>query len=218
MAAAKKFLFDISFDELKDKEAPPAPAVESFTRAELDAAREAGYAEGRERALAEAAAAAAAKSAAALAALTEKLPALVAAEDTRAAEMQRDAIAALRAIIAKALPACAARAPMAEIETLAGACLAEAIDEPRIVLRVANEVYDAVRERIDAIAASSGYSGRIVLLAEENLSWGDARIEWADGGAERRLADQLDQIDAALARIAAPLSPPTPPSPEENDR
>jgi len=77
---------------------------------------------------------------------------------------------------------------------------------------------DAVRERIDAIAASSGYSGRIVLLAEESFSWGDARIEWADGGAERRLADQLNHIDAALARIAAPLSPPTPPSPEENDR
>ena len=218
MATAKKFLFDISFDALEDKDAPPASPVESFTRAELDAAREAGYAEGRKRALAEAAEAAAAKSAGALAALTENLPALIAAEDRRASEMQRDAIAALRAIIAKVVPACAARAPLAEIESLAGACLAEAIDEPRIVLRVANEVYDTVRERIDAIAAGAGYSGRIVLLAEESFSWGDARVEWADGGAERRLADQLNQIDAALARIAAPLSPPAPISSEENDR
>src|SRR6185312_4858076 len=193
MATAKKFLFDMSFDALEDKDAPSAPPVESFTRAELDAVREAAFAEGHERALAEAAAA--------LAALMEKLPALIAAEDARTANMQRDAVAALRAIIAKALPACAARAPMAEIEALASACLAEAIDEPRVVLRVGNEVYDAVRERIEAIAASAGYSGRIVLLAEESFTWGDARIEWADGGAERRLADQLNQIDAALARI-----------------
>ena len=218
MATAKKFLFDMSFDALEDKDAPSAPPVESFTRAELDAVREAAFAEGHERALAEAAEAAAAKSAAALAALMEKLPALIAAEDARTANMQRDAVAALRAIIAKALPACAARAPMAEIEALASACLAEAIDEPRVVLRVGNEVYDAVRERIEAIAASAGYSGRIVLLAEESFTWGDARIEWADGGAERRFADQLNQIDAALARIAAPLSPPTPPSPEENHK
>jgi len=213
MATAKKYLFEVSFDQNEEKSAQP-PA-ETFSRADVDAAREAAHAEGRNSALAEANAATAAKSAAALEALAARLPALLAAEDARARETERQAIAALRVVIAKALPTCAAREPLAEIENLASRCFAEAIDEPRVVLRVAAEVYDAVRERIDAMAAASGYGGRIVLIAEDNLLPGDARIEWADGGAERRLADQMNEIDAALARIVDPPAPATPTSPEE---
>lgn len=214
MATATKYLFEVSFDQNEEKLAAQ-PAVETFARADLDAAREAGFAAGREDALAEANAAIAAKSAAALETLAAKLPALFAAEDAHARETEREAIAALRAIVGKVLPACAARAPLAEIEGLASRCLAEAIDEPRIVLRVGPAVYDAVRERIDAMAAASGYGGRIVLIAEDSLAPGDARIEWADGGAERRLADQMNEIDATLARIADPPAPSTPASPEE---
>lgn len=214
MGTAKKYLFDVSFDEVAEEIVPVAPPPEeSFTRAELEETRRTAHAEGRVIGLAEANAALTAKAAAALDAIAAALPPFIATQDTHGAEIQRQAIAALRIIVAKALPAYAAREPLAEIEALAEKCLTEAIDEPRIVLRVANEVYDAVRERIDAIAAASGYGGRIVLLADDNLSGGDARIEWADGGAERRLAGQLNEIDAALARIADPSATPTPPSP-----
>ena len=214
MGMAKKYLFDVSFDEVAEKTEPTTVVLEeTFTRAQIEEARRAAQAEGRSVGLAEANTAATAKAAAALDAIAAGLPPFIATQDAHSAEIQRQAIAALRIIVAKALPAFAACEPLAEIEALAEKCLMEAIDEPRVVLRVANEVYDAVRERIDAIAAASGYGGRIVLLADDNLSGGDARIEWADGGAERRLADQLNEIDAALARIADPSATPTPPSP-----
>lgn len=214
MGTAKKYLFDVSFDQVAEKLAPEAaPAEETFTRGALDQARQAGYAEGHAAGLAEAAEATTSTAARALDAITKALPAFLATGDAHAREIERQAVAALRTVVAKALPAYAAREPLAEIEALLNKCLAEAIDEPRIVLRVANAVYEPLREQVDAMAAGSGFGGRIVLLADDALSGGDARIEWADGGAERRLAEQINEIDLALARIADPSAAPAPPSP-----
>jgi len=203
MGTAKRYLFDVSFDRADPAPDAPAVPVETFSRGDVEAARQTGYAEGRAAGAAEANDTVAAKAATTLEAIGAALSALIAARDEQTAEIERNAMAALRGIIAKALPAYAAREPLAEIEALASKCLSEAIDEPRVVIRVANAIYEEVRGRLDAIAAASGYAGRIVLLAEDDLAGGDARIEWADGGAERRLAEQLNEVDAALGRIAA---------------
>jgi flagellar assembly protein FliH len=212
MATAKKYLFDVSFDQAAPAAAPPAAPVETFSRDDVEAARATGYAEGQKAGAAGVEAAVASKAAAALETIGAALAALIAARDTQAAEIERRAIEALRAIVAKALPAYAAREPLAEIEGLASKCLIEAIDEPRIVIRVANAVYEEVRARLDAIAAAAGYGGRVVLLTDDDLAGGDARIEWADGGAERRLAERLNEVDAALARVAATPTTSAPPS------
>ena len=213
MATARKYLFDVSFDQAKAPATPAPPPEEKFSRAELDAAQVAARAEGREAGLAEANDAAAAKAAAALERLAQGVTALLAAQDATVAETQRQAIAALRVVVAKALPAYGAKGAVVEIEALTTKCLVEALDEPRVVLRVANDVYEPVRDRLEAMAAASGYAGRIVLLADETLSAGDARLEWADGGVERKLAEQLGEIDAAMARNGDPAATPTPPSP-----
>ncbi len=168
MGMAKKYLFDVSFDEVAEKTEPttvvpkrPSRAHRSRKRAAPHRPRDAASASPkrtrpprprpRPRSTR----------------LPPAFPPFIATQDAHSAEIQRQAIAALRIIVAKALPAFAACEPLAEIEALAEKCLMEAIDEPRVVLRVANEVYDAVRERLDAIAAASGYGGRIVLLADD---------------------------------------------------
>jgi len=201
MGMPKRYLFDVSFDQVGPDTAAAEPA-ETFGRDDIDAARQTAFAEGKESGAAEIRAAAENKAATALEAIASALPALIAAQDARSTEIERRAIEAVRTVVAKALPAYAAREPLAEIEALAGKYLIEALDEPRVVMRVSNEAYEPVREKIDSIAAASGYGGRIVLLADDELSGGDARIEWADGGAERRLADQLSEVDSALARVA----------------
>jgi len=210
MAHPRKFLFEQSFDHLAGRGAKARQAEEKFSRVELDAAREAARAEARDAALSEAAAAAEAKAAAAVAALARDLAALLGAVDARAAETQRLAVAALRAIVAKTLPAFAAKAPLAEVEAFAAKYFREAIDEPRIVLRVADEVYEPLQARLDGIAATAGYAGRVVLLADTALAAGDARVEWADGGVERSLAEALSDFDAAMARLADPAATPNP--------
>lgn len=209
MGLPQKFTFDISFDHV-ESQSTRRPVERRFTPAELEAARHAalaeGYAAGRDQALIEAAQAAATKTADSLACLARDSATLLAASDETAVATERRAIAALRAIIAKLLPALAARDPLAEIETLARQCLHEAIDEPRIVLRVPPALYDGLREHLAPLAGATGFAGRIVLLADDGIADGDARAEWADGGAERDLARQLQQIDAILACRADPAA------------
>jgi flagellar assembly protein FliH len=219
MATAKKYLFDVSFDQAASKPvAAPAPEPEpTFSRAELEASQQAARAEGHRAGLAEANAAATAKAASALESLAKGVAALIAARDATATETEHQAIAALRVIVAKTLPVLAAKGALAEIEAFATKALVEALDEPRVVLRVANDVYETVRGQLDAMAAASGYSGRIVLLADETLAASDARVEWADGGVERNLAEQLSEVDAAMARSCDPATPPNSPSPRGDD-
>lgn len=215
MATARKYLFDVSFDEAAVAPAPEvvAPPEEKFTRAELEAAQQVARAEGHRAGLAEAQETLAATAAAALEQLGKGVSALIAAQEKAVAQMERDAIAALRVVIAKAVPALASAGAVTEIEAFAKKYLAEALDEPRIVLRVANDVYEPVRNQIEAMAATTGYPGRIVLLADDALAVGDARLEWADGGAERKLAQLLGEADAAMARNAEPPADVIPPSP-----
>jgi flagellar assembly protein FliH len=206
MAAPQKFSFDVSFDHLGTPTARSL-AERRFTRNEIEATRQAALAEGHAAGLAEAANSAAALAADSLAAIAQSLVALFTAQDATAADTQRRALAALQTMIAKLVPGLAAKAPLAEVETFATQCLHEAIAEPRVVLRVAPEIYESLRERLDKLASTAGYAGRIVLLADDAIAAGDARVEWADGGAERNLAGQCAQLDALLDRRDAAATP-----------
>jgi flagellar assembly protein FliH len=207
MSTLRKFLFDNSFDEL-DAPMPggtrpgPEPA---YPRAAVDAARDEGFAAGREAALAEAAQEASTRALDALDGLRQGLAALCATRDEINAETERAALALLRSVLQKALPALTRTDPLAELEAFVTRCLDEAADEPRIVLRVSDGLFDAVQARIGALAQSNGYAGKLVLLADANLADGDGRVEWADGGAERDAHRFLAELDAILSRgISAP--------------
>ncbi len=220
MSAPHKFLFDRSFD-LPDAprnapRKPPPPAEPTFSKAELDAAREAGVAAGCAAALAEAAKSTEVRVAGALSSLALGLKVILAARQRYAEDAQRDALETLRAVLAKAVPALCRKAPLAEIEAMAVECLREAFDEPRVVLRVADGLFEAMQPRVEAVIAASGFAGKIVLLADETLGPGDARIEWADGGAERDTRRLMRDIDEALARALASIPAPGTSPPEEN--
>src|SRR5487761_1333532 len=101
MAAAKRYLFDISFDRPESHAPLEREVEEKFTRAELDSARAAALAEGRDAGLAEAKAAATAKMAAALEAIAKGLVTLFSALDARTLETERQAASVLRSLVAK---------------------------------------------------------------------------------------------------------------------
>jgi flagellar assembly protein FliH len=203
MALPQRFLFDVSFDHIDG--IPAARGAERrFSRNEMEAARQTALAEGKAAGLAEAAQAAESLTASSLAIIAQEATALVAAQDATALDTQRRAMTLIQDIMTKLFPGLAAKNGLAEVEAFATKCLHEVFDEPRVVLRVANEIYEPLRERIADLAGAAGFAGRVVLLADEGIAPGDARIEWADGGAERDLAAQTHQIEAAIARRADP--------------
>jgi flagellar assembly protein FliH len=199
-----KFLFDRSFD-VQDAPRPVprqvAPPLEpTFTEAELEAARATAFIEGRTQALGEAAQSIETRTAAALQTLASTVGEALRSRQHAAEEAQRRALETVRTIMRKAVPALCRTAPLLELETLVSECVREAFDEPRIVLRVADGVFDAVQQRLAAITSSAGYAGKVVLLADDGLDLADARLEWAEGGAERDTKRLLRDIDGALAR------------------
>ena len=204
MTQPHKFLFDQSFDlqdaprPISRKTAPPPEPT--FTEAELEAARAAGFAEGRRHALDEAAQAIEARAAAALQTLAATIGEALQSRQHAAEAAQRRALETIRSIMRKAVPALCRTAPLLELETLVNECVREAFDEPRVVLRVADGIFDAMQQRLAAITGAAGFAGKVVLLADDSLDLADARVEWAEGGAERDTKRLLRDIDGALAR------------------
>jgi len=204
MTQPHKFLFDRSFD-LPDPPRPVArkvapPPEPTFSTAEVEAARAAGFADGRAQARDEAMQSIEARIAATLSLLASGIGEALQSREHAAAEAQRRALETLRAIARKAVPALCRTAPLLELEAVLGECLREAFDEPRVVLRVADGMFDAMQQRLAALTGTVGFAGKVVLLADETLDFADARIEWAEGGAERNTKRLLSDIDAALTR------------------
>ncbi len=200
MAPAVKFLFDESFAaDLAGAFGGGAAAPKLYSPSELAKA----VADARAEAAAAVEADVAGRTAAAMADIAEQLRAIAAAHADTARKVRDDATRLALAVAGKLAPALIRRQPAAEVEAAIAACLAQLQDEPRLVVRAAPPVVEALKAHIDKTAAGQGYAGRIVLLAEDGLEDADCRIEWAAGGAERRLQDISARIAAAVERYLA---------------
>ncbi len=223
MTSTRRFLFDTEFDAdvarrreerlasealmpkpqppPSEPEEPPPPPEPVFKSADLLQAHEDGYADGFANGKAAAEAAAAARLSATLERLADQLEYIVQSAVDTAARQREGVIEIGAAIARKLLPDLSRRQGTAEAEAMMSAVITELIDEPRMVIRVADEDLDALSDRIDTIAQRRGFAGKVVLLAEPSVAAGDCRIEWADGGVERDSARLWNDIDQAVVRL-----------------
>jgi flagellar assembly protein FliH len=215
MTSVRKFTFDTDFDAiaLAEAEAAATPPEPTYSQAELAAARKEGFAEGRAKGLAEAATATERLSAQALEAIGRALPGLAAVQTLALDEYRKAAVAVAVAIAGKIAPEVARAAAAEGIAAFVAERLPELVAEPRVVVRVAAAQLETVKPQLEAIAARCGFSGLLVLLAEDGLAEPDCRIEWADGGTEKILARVAGEIDRAVASYLAE----TPEAPEPAD-
>ncbi len=89
--------------------------------------------------------------------------------------------------------------PQADVEATLREAMHQAIGEPRIVLKAAPPVADALASRLSEIAREEAFDGRIQVSADPTLRHADCRVEWRGGGAERAEA----AIEAALEQLLA---------------
>jgi flagellar assembly protein FliH len=201
MTARARFLFDADFGVVK--ETPRRTITPEEHEAAVAAAEQRGYARGLSAAEVQArteaqrrTAAASERMAAALMSLAGEMKAIRVRLLAEAAEV---AVATAR----KLAPALIAREPFAEIAALASDCVGSLMAAPHVVVRVNNELYAEARERLEDIARSRGYEGRLVVLGETDIRLGDCRIEWADGGVVRDRAALEATIDGLVSRYVA---------------
>jgi flagellar assembly protein FliH len=78
-----------------------------------------------------------------------------------------------------------AQFPHADVEAALREAMHQAIGEPRIVLKAAPHVAEAIAPRLAEIAHEEAFDGRVQVSPDASLSRADCRIEWRGGGAER---------------------------------
>lgn len=202
MAAISKFLFEHEFGSVATDSGTPAPRPDTrrFTSTEMEAAKsaafETGVSAGREAASKEISQ----RIEDILKVVVAALNQLMKDSAEHHAQRVRDSLGAVGEIMRKLMPAMAKRDALGEIEALVGDCLSRLHDEPRLVIRVNDGLLDPLKQRLEPLAAAAGFSGRLILLAEGALKETDARIEWADGGADRDFAVVWQDIDNAIQR------------------
>jgi flagellar assembly protein FliH len=199
-AAPAKFRFDL---DLGHREERNSVVTESALAAIVSNARAEGYRDG----LAEGQKASVVKAAERLAHAAEQLADRAASINAALDDHRHLTIVSaveLAATVGRKLAGqLLAQNPTGEIETLLAECLASLDNVPHLVIRCAPELADAVREIAMARIATSGFTGRLVVLGDPDHAAGDARIEWADGGIARDRAVLEAQIDQRIAGFIA---------------
>ncbi len=195
----QKFMFDRTFDPLATAHAEPAkPPV--YAQADMDAAKQAAFKDG----FTQGEQAANKEQTARIAAIVEKIDGAVGKLLQNAAAQQQDQQADIQdialAIARKLLPDFIARHGFSEIESVLALVLKEMVREPRLVVRVHDQVLDALQQALQDLTARAAYAGKVVLLADDKMTPNDCKIEWADGGVERDINVIWQEIDRAVGR------------------
>ena len=223
MAKLQKYLFDMDFGappkpapdpyadqsvlqdgedgeyyEPQEEEPPPPPPT--FSEEELQLARDQAFEAGRAAGIAEAEA------------LTERLVAVAEQSmadglfrvQTQQAEandqMMRDAVLVAVGVLKKLQPEMVRHHGLDEVEALLHECLAHLDGEVKVTVRTNPEMQDSVRERAEQVSLAVAFDGKLVYAADPRIAFGDCRVEWGDGGAERDLARSWAEIETVLAR------------------
>ncbi|HYC17569.1 MAG TPA: FliH/SctL family protein [Pseudolabrys sp.] len=203
MKATAKYLFD---EDFASGERPTITLVEHERRradAESQAYRT-GFAAGQEQAQQDTAQ----HIAASLAVIADGLGRLDGALTAIETRLETEAVEVAVAVAAKLAPALIAREPFVEISALATESFHHLVSTPHVAVRVSPSVYEAVKEKIEEIARSLGFEGRLAVTPDESLGSGDCRIEWADGGVIRNQAATASAVDEMVGRYISARSAP----------
>lgn len=209
MGAPAKFLFDTDFSAPhKSRERAPT-ALEIAQK--IAAAEAAAYQKGFDAAQREAKvqsdrrmAAAIEGIAAGIKAVAERFAGIEARMETEAVDV---AVAAARKLCGALITA----EPSADIIALVRDSIRHLVSTPHLVVRINDQLYDAARDQIERLAKQTGFTGRLVILAEPDVATGDCRIEWADGGIvlERAAIDaRIDELVRGYMASRKPNSTP----------
>jgi flagellar assembly protein FliH len=205
MAAPAKFLFDVDFaapEKGREKAATPAEIAERIADAEARAYR-AGYDAAQREAKVESDR----RAALALEEIALGIRGIATRFSGVEERMETEAVDVAVAVARKLCTELIAREPLGEITGLVSDCFSHLVSTPHLVVRINDTLYEAAREKIERLAAQSGFEGRLVILAEPIIPTGDCRIEWADGGVVLERAAIEAKISELVGRYMAPRDP-----------
>lgn len=194
--SARRFLFGEDFRE-------PRPADTRERDTEREAAHEQAirdsYEAGRQAGRREAEAEMARQLADALGRLEGLLPAVLERSDKAAAEAEAECLHYFDTLARKLAGSALNDRPLAAVADAAVAAFRHLRGVPHLAVRVSAPLVEEAESLLRRLAREQGFEGRIIVLGDEDLLPGDARLDWGDGGVVRDRATFEAAIDRALA-------------------
>ena len=223
MASPQKFMFDRSFDsgeetpekdpEVEAVEEEPQEEVAMFTEEQMAVARESGFTSGKEEGILEAAEAMDRKVYDVVQAIDERFAALFAEQNKANAKRFQEAIRIATGITRKCFPTLNEEHGLDEIENMVSEALKKIIEEPRVVIYTHPDLRQPLTDRIKPITAGAEFAGQVMIVDDKMVEFGDCRVEWGNGGAERNTGELRQKIEeivehnvAAADELAQPAS------------
>lgn len=187
-------------DEIEEEEEELPPPPPTFSEEEVLAAQQTAFDEGKVAGLQEANAQFEHLIATALTQISQTIPAVFAAHSKSQEDHEAHALSVANAVTKKIIPAYAEKYGLDEIINVVAKCLEPLRAEPRIIIKVHESLRENLHEKLVKIADQLGFDGRIVTMAHDEIAPGNCRVEWAEGGAERNVADLWQLIDEIVER------------------
>ncbi|HEY0235424.1 MAG TPA: FliH/SctL family protein [Afipia sp.] len=201
MGAPAKFLFDMDFAApaaTKERAATSAEIAQRIAEAEARA-----YREGFDAAQREAKAESDRRSALALEEIGIAIRQIASSFGNIENRMETEAVDVAVAVARKLCNELMSTEPLTEVMALVSDCFRHLTSTPHLAVRINDDLYEAAKEQIEALARRSGFEGRLVILAEPDIAVADCKIEWADGGCVLERTAVEAKIDELVGRYIA---------------
>lgn len=234
VANAKPFLFETSFDvdpaqqrheaqrkkeqeELRRAEEaaarlaaePPAP---TYSEEELQAAKAQAWQEGHDTGLSDALAQREARLDEILEGLSAQIGGLHVHQDVANERLSLELTETALQLVRRLMPSYSAAYGLDEVRSVLAECMERLTPDSRLTVSVSEENYALLKPHLEAIAARSGFEGRLTIVADPSLEPADIQARWDGGGMDRLESHVWESVDGILARARENL--PNPPAAE----
>jgi len=213
MARAKPFTFDYSFDDGADtrrraeessKRRAAAEAAANrpptFTVEELEQARAEAHTLGRQEGMSDAMAGIEQQVAGTLDTLFSRIPKVFEQYEAWTRTMETDAVRLALTLMRKLAPQLTTDRELPEVERVVREAFGFLTEQPKVMVRVAPALAEALQDKVTLMASRVGYEGQVVLVGDPELPVDDCRVSWQAGAVERSLDDTWMQIDQIVTR------------------
>ena len=206
----EKFMFETTFDEMsepeivvpepedEEKEEEPEIIVPTFSEEELNAAREEGFAAGKQEGQQETSVSVEARIAELLSVIETKCQDVFQMQIDGNVELSRGAVTIASEVVHKVVPSLVGNVALDEIERVIQSIFEKIVEEPRVTIFVSAELVDDLRARIENMSKSRTYEGNMHVQGDDTMPTGDCRLEWSNGGTERNSVDLWSDIDTII--------------------
>ncbi|MDJ0685613.1 MAG: FliH/SctL family protein [Alphaproteobacteria bacterium] len=233
LAGAKPFLFETSFDvdpaqrrreaqEKKEQEElrraeeaaarlaaePPAP---TYSEEELQAAKAQAWQEGHDTGLSDALAQREARIAEILEALSAQIGGLHVHQDVANERLSLQLTETALQLVRRLMPSYSAAHGLDEIKSVLTDCMERLAPDSRLTVSVSDENRALLEPQLAAMAARSGFEGRLSIVSDPELEPADVQARWDGGGLDRLESHVWESVEGILARARENLPSPLPP-------